>query len=322
MTKQARQRTYLILKTAILLACAVWLSAAPATARQIIGGNDANADNWPGIASLQSIQGSALFHECGATMISDTWALTAAHCVEAARIDTAGRAVQYIPDAEGNLQRFGPLILVIGNSDLRRMAAGSVFPVNRIEMHPDYQPGRPEAGSDIALLRISGQWEGPVATLQALPGADEDESEFYVAGYGNREEDSMGERAVSRTGRHLSAPSMRLSEGRVPPVSNALCRAQIQRLIHAYGLEESHAGVTVNAASQICAGDGFIDSCQGDSGGPLVRYGHTGQPVQVGLVSWGLGCGRAESPGIYTRISAFSDWIRTTVDEPGASQLP
>ena len=322
MTKQTRQSATLILKTAMLLAFAAWLSAAPAMARQIIGGNDANADNWPGIASLQSIQGSALFHECGATMISESWALTAAHCVEAARVDTAGRAVQYIPDADGNLVRFGPLILVIGNSDLRRMAAGSVFPVNRIEVHPDYQPGRPEAGADIALLRISGQWQGPVATLQALPGADENESEFLVAGYGNREEDSMGERAVSRTGRHLSAPSMRLSEGRVPPVSGAVCRAQIQHLIREYGLEESHADVTVNAASQICAGDGFIDSCQGDSGGPLVRYGLTGQPVQVGIVSWGLGCGRAESPGIYTRISAFSDWIRTTADEPGASQLP
>ncbi|WP_430403549.1 S1 family peptidase [Hyphomonas sp.] len=322
MMRQAGERTFLILKTAMLMACAAGLSAMPATARQIIGGNDASADNWPGIASLQSIQGSALFHECGATMISENWALTAAHCVEAARVDSAGRAVQYIPDADGNLVRFGPLILVIGNSDLRRVAAGSVFPVNRIEVHPDYQAGRPEAGSDIALLRISGHWQGPVSTLQAIPGADEEESEFHVAGYGNREEESKGERAVSRSGRHLSAPSMRLAEGRVPPVSGASCKAQIENLIREYGLEESLADVTVNTASQICAGDGFIDSCQGDSGGPLVRYGRTGQPVQVGIVSWGLGCGRVESPGIYTRISAFADWIGTIIDQPAGPELP
>lgn len=322
MTRQARQNAYPIVKTAMLFAFAAWLSAAPAMARQIIGGNDANADNWPGIASLQSLQGSARFHECGATMISQDWALTAAHCVETARVDTAGRAVQYMPDEDGKLVRFGPLILVIGNSDLRRMAAGSVFPVNRIEVHPDYQSGRPEAGSDIALLRISGRWEGPVATVQVLPDADEDEAEFLVAGYGNRQEDGTGERAVSRTGRHLSAPSMRLSEGRVPPVSGAACKVQIQNLIREYGLEASYGDITINSASQICAGDGFIDSCQGDSGGPLVRYGLTGQSVQVGIVSWGLGCGRAESPGIYTRVSAFSDWIRTMVDQLEASRLP
>jgi secreted trypsin-like serine protease len=317
-----RQAASQILKSAVLAVFSAMLCAAPATARQVIGGNDADAENWPGIASLQSIQGSSLYHECGATIISEKWALTAAHCVETAQVDAVGRAVQYLPDEDGNLVRFGPLILVIGNSDLRRMAAGSVFPVDRIEVHPDYQSGHPEAGSDIALLRIAGRWKGPLATLQAMPVANEDEDEFFVAGYGNREEDSMGERAVSRAGRHLSAPSMRLAEGRVPPVSGAVCKAQIRNLIVEYGLGEAYADVTVSPATQICAGDGFIDSCQGDSGGPLVRYGRTGQPVQVGIVSWGLGCGRTESPGIYTRITAFTDWIRATVDNRAGPALP
>jgi secreted trypsin-like serine protease len=320
--QQVGLRASIFFQSVMLAACALWLFSKPAAAQQVVGGVDARAEDWPSIASLQSIQGSGLYHECGATMISDTWALTAAHCVETARVEAVGRAVQYVPDADGNLVRFGPIILAIGHGDLRRMAAGTVFPVSRIVVHPDYQSGRPEAGNDIALLRIAGTWAGPVATLEAVPDAGEVDDAFYVAGYGNKQEGGPGERAVSRTGRHLSAPRMRLQEGRVPAVSSAACKAQIAHLISDYGLEEAYGDVTVHPATQICAGDGFIDSCQGDSGGPLVRYGSTGQPVQVGIVSWGLGCGRAESPGIYTRIAAFTGWIRGTVDDEATAPPP
>ncbi|XP_023325441.1 trypsin-1 [Eurytemora carolleeae] len=64
------------------------------------------------------------------------------------------------------------------------------------------------------------------------------------------------------------------------------------------------------AESMLCAGERGKDSCQGDSGGPLICYNADGSGYLGGIVSWGRGCGGIYSPGVYTEVSYFIDWIQ------------
>ena len=308
-----------------------WASAAGMLALAtacVIGGREANPEDWPGVVSMQSQQGRNIYHECGAAMISAEWALTAAHCVETIRIDSdLGRAVQYLPDVRGELKRFGPLQLVVGAGTLLETPKDATFPVDRIVMHPGYEAGHAELGNDLALIHIVGRWDGPLSRLDGLTGRSPDltvpETEVVVAGYGDTEEQGSQEEGFNRTGRHVSAPSLALMEGIVPPVDPQTCRQKIATLIDTYGLDEEFAGVSIDPALQICAGTGGTDSCQGDSGGPLVARTWADGPVQIGVVSWGLGCARPDSPGIYMRVSAYSGWIAdVTGSEPDLDTPP
>ena len=54
----------------------------------------------------------------------------------------------------------------------------------------------------------------------------------------------------------------------------------------------------------------ITDPCKGDSGGPLVtRSDQAGEYSVIGVTSWGQGCARPDTLGVYTNIALYSDWI-------------
>ncbi|XP_066958479.1 trypsin-1-like [Macrobrachium rosenbergii] len=87
-----------------------------------------------------------------------------------------------------------------------------------------------------------------------------------------------------------------LQQVRVPVWSNADCNNAYEQPIN---------------DNMVCAANprGGQDSCQDDSGGPLMVHVN-GKWVVIGLVSFGTRCAEPGTPGVYTRVNTFLDWIR------------
>ena len=62
-----------------------------------------------------------------------------------------------------------------------------------------------------------------------------------------------------------------------------------------------------------------LNLLQGDSGGPLT-VDENGHYVVVGITSYGFGCGY-EDPDVFTRVTAYLDWIREIIKD-GECKLP
>lgn len=213
---------------------------------------------------------------CCGTLISETFVLTAAHCVE---------------DTEPFLVRVGDLDW--GTDD--DGAQPKEFRVKNVTSHPGFR--RATLDNDIALLELRTpvpfNWLMQPACLPS-PGENEDSTgqSAVVSGWGTTEYGSD----------KVTTMLMKATLGVVP---FSLCnRTYAPKVPKGLKLDK-----------QMCAGDtkGRSDACQGDSGGPLqVKPAASNVYKVLGIVSTGIGCG-GSSPGLYTRVSGYIDWIEDIV---------
>lgn len=124
----------------------------------------------------------------------------------------------------------------------------------------------------------------------------------FIAGWGTLTEGAASLSAI-------------LQQVQVPIVGNAECKKIFEDANeYEYGRE-----YRFNETYVLCAGftEGGKDACQGDSGGPLMLpvFENGRFPFyQIGIVSYGTGCGRPNLPTVYTNVQQQYDYIQSQIN--------
>nr|XP_040041983.1 neurotrypsin isoform X1 [Gasterosteus aculeatus aculeatus]XP_040041984.1 neurotrypsin isoform X1 [Gasterosteus aculeatus aculeatus] len=250
--------------------------------RRIIGGENSLRGGWPWQAAvrLRGSRGDGRL-VCGATVIDTCWVLTSAHCFK-----RYGNSTKQYKVRVGD---YHTLVLEEYEEE---------YGVDQIVLHPSYQSHSNDY--DLALIRLSpgavGQTLGECVSFSrhvlpvCLPARKErvlkQASNCHITGWGD-------------TGRSYS---------------KTLQQAPLSLLPRRHCQQHFHSAFT---SRMLCAGsiqsERRVDSCRGDSGGPLVCERPGGGWVVYGVTSWGHACRTQRSPGVYTKVSAFSPWIRKVI---------
>jgi len=248
---------------------------------------------------------------CGASIISPTHAITAAHCY--------GGGDSHCSEHQHLALKIGDVELVQGDK-VQGIHGGRSFTIPEATRicHPQFD-GKCSHGHDIVLLRFTtglpGWVEPVILNLSHQPEHDQGKNTIAI-GFGSMEGNSPDEVGDI-------SPRLREANLTLQAMSADACH---QVFLGGWGCsdEASEANGT-NSEQQVCAWspDELQDTCAGDSGSPLLLR-ETGAQIAItsygggpGVVMQGPGrsCGDKNFPGLYSRVSAFKDFICSEVND-------
>ena len=274
----------------LLLAAVAAALVLPSPAAAIQGGQPAT-QQYPYMVALTDRDGE--WAGCGASLVRSNWVLTAAHCVE----DT----------------KASDLAVRLGTHDLTD-GSGEVIAAKSVEVHERWtnDENASSYSFDVALIELERAATKGTPIRIASPSEQAiwaPGTELTVTGWGGRFYPGVG---------GVNTTESQLNEVQVPRVADETCSSYF----YGQGDLSDAAFGEFDPETMLCAGrdTGGPDSCSGDSGGPLVAPGADGALVQVGVVSWGFGCGYPLNYGVYSRIGTdpLNAWIESRLPDAAA----
>jgi trypsin len=260
---------------------------------RIIGGTSTLRDRYPYVASLIDTSSNQR-HVCGGSLIAPDIILTAGHC--SGLFDAVQIGRHHIDDGE--------LEAVLANNASSILQGEDGYDYHVVETHVVHPLHANIIRSDFAIAKLYGRVQSvqPVTlnTQATIPANDD---MVTVIGYG----------IIKQGGTIFNDMSKVLLEADVQYMPNEEC-VLTNALYN--GQTVSYTGYIDD--NMLCAWQSNTDACQGDSGGPLIYASaatsdNPQDDVQIGIVSWGLGCALADFPGVYSRISEEMEWLTTQV---------
>ncbi|KAB7500334.1 Trypsin-1 [Armadillidium nasatum] len=247
------------------------------SAGRIVGGDEASMHEYPYQCMLKYYKSDYQF--CGCSLINEFYVLTASHCV--------------VNEDTGEV--INPEEIIVSLGDHQKNTPDETdktvhMRVTSIISHEDYDSEKTE--NDIAVLKLEKPVEmNGVISPVCLPFKEEGMVKSGITG-------TVTGWGVTSSG---GEDSKMLLEVNLPVLTTEDC----QDMLGPY--------VTDN---MICTYEEGKDACQGDSGGPLVSYlyNNNSRLYQIGIVSWGIGCGEKNYPGVYTFVEKYLDWIIRNTD--------
>lgn len=267
------------------------------TINKVKGGMITAIDEFPWMAML--LYGPSKAPGCGGALISDSFVITAAHCLVGKSVQDRGN-LKFVRLGEYNIKS-DPDCLVEGIYKDCNDGKQDVKPKRAIP-HPEYSSSEISQHHDLGLIQLerSVPFSDFIRHI-CLPPMSEPKltspgTKYNVCGWGrtNFFGEGLGEEALSPVKLKTTLPYFDHGECR------EIYRAQKLSL----------------GSGQLCAGGRKADTCAGDSGSPLMFFDRKeGTWLLTGVVSMGVqSCGTEGKPGIYTNVAQYAAWIKKTAN--------
>jgi hypothetical protein len=244
----------------------------PSARAAIVGGTVASQGQLGFMAFIVYRVSSTAFQLCSGTVVAPNVVLTAGHCAA--------------DESTGALLNPSQFAVVTGSVDWTNASVRHVSGVSQILVDPAYNPST--ATADAALLVLSTPTSSPSIRLATATDValEQPGTGAVIAGWG---ETFPG-----------SGPTQNLEWASTVVQSPAYCS------------QFNFAPLTYDPAVKLCAVNSPFDdtaTCSGDSGGPLLAAKASGQPVEIGITSYGPGDCDTVTADFFTTVEPLSAWV-------------